>query len=218
MTEETKVIDYATLTEDQLKQAMKAAFEDNDWTLVKKLSAVLTDKAKSEEKAKREALVAVLVEKTQGIKALLTTIINMHTSGEKASNEAVQAIQKQLRGLSGTELDGAEGVWFAYDFGEKLETGINPATRLVKTGRKASTGEGGGSSKGSYVANPAKSADLINEVGSHVYIKEATTATIDHKEVTLNAGMTFKEAFEFSTNGGLRNRVRMALLKEAGRI
>ena len=216
MTEEIKTIDYATMSEEQLREAMKAAFVEDNWALVKKLSGYLTDKVKAAEKAARDTLVAELVERTKGVKSLLTRIVDLHTAGEKPTNEKIQAIAKELRSLTGEELDGAEGVWFAYDFQEKLETGINPACRLVRTGRKTSTGAT--TVKSSYVSNPAKSTDLINEVGDHVYIVEASTATIDKQTVNLPAGMTFKEAFALSTNGGWRNRVRMALLKEAGKI
>ena len=89
--------------------------------------------------------------------------------------------------------------------------------RLTKGAKKsAGAGEGGGNR--SYVANPTRSVDLLAKVGGNIYIKAATTATIDKSEVSLPAGMTFKQAYDFSTNGGWRNRVRMALLKEAGLI
>ena len=102
------------------------------------------------------------------------------------------------------------------DFGAIREKGINPSCRLVK-GKRSESG-GGGSGKSSYISNPAKSADLLAQVGNNVMFAEDTACTIDKVEHIMPAGTTFKEAYDFSTNGGWRNRVRMALLKEAGII
>ena len=53
------------------------------------------------------------------------------------------------------------------------------------------------------------------KVADMTYITADTKATIDKKEVTLPAGMTYQAAYDYSTNGGWRNRVRMAIAKAA---
>ena len=194
--DEVKVIDYSTMNYDQLMLEVGKAWEAKDMKLMGKLSSLATKAEQANEKAKKDALLAELVAVTQEATKTIKGIID--------------------KMLDGGKLEGAEGVWFAWDFGAIEEKGINPACRLVKAGRKASTGESSG--KSSYVANPAKSADLLAQVGSNVMFAEDTERTIDKQAVTMPAGMTFKEAYDYSTNGGWRNSVRMALLKEAGII
>jgi hypothetical protein len=195
MVDETTV-NYEAMTADELMEAIGQAYASKDLSLMKTLLKLHNEKEKAEEKAKKDALLAELVKTTQTVTDRINKVID-------------KMVEEGL-------LDGAEGVWYARDFGEKEEKGINPACRLVKTKR---TSSGGGSSgKSSYTANPAKSADLLNQVGDEVYFAEDTTVTIDKKEIVMPAGMTYKEAYDFSTNGGWRNRVRMALLKKAGVI
>jgi hypothetical protein len=189
---EPKKPDYDNMTQEELLQAIGAAFKAKDMKLMGTLSKLYSKKEAEAEKAKKEALQAELVKLTGEVKAKF----------DKLTNELKDS------GL----VDGADGIWYASDFGE-----IESALRLTKSVRKA-TGEGGSSGKSSYVANPAKSADLIAQVGSHVMFAEDTLVTIDKVEQTMAAGTTFKEAYDYSTNGGWRNRVRMALLKEAGII
>lgn len=188
--------DYSTMGYDQLMIEVGKAWEAKDMKLMGKLSRLATKAEVEVEKAKKEALLAELVLTTQ----------NTRDSLVKAINKMVDS----------GELDGAEGIWLAWDFGEKEEVGINPACRLVKTGRKAGTGEPSG--KSSYIANPAKSADLLAQVGDEVMFEEDTTVTIDKVEQIMSQGTTYREAYDYSTNGGWRNRVRMALLKKAGVI
>jgi len=185
-------IDYSTYTKDKLLAAIGKAYEKKDMKLMGKLSGLYAKKEAEELKAQKDKLLAELVAKTDEVK------------------KAFDKLAQQL--IDSGKYDGAEGFWYVKDFGEKLS-----ALRLTKGAKKVSVaGEGGG--KGSYVANPAKSADLLAQVGSHIYTKKATTATIDKVETPLPAGMTYQQAFDLSTNGGWRNRVRMALLKESGLI
>lgn len=188
-------VDYSTMTYDQLMEEVGKAWEAKDMKLMGTLSRLATKAEQAQDKAKKDALLAELIEVTQMAKSELT----------KTVDKLVEA----------GKLEGAEGVWFVYDFGEKLEVGINPACRLVKSGRKA-TGGGGGEGKSSYIANPTKSADLLAQVGEEVMFDEDTTVTIDKVEQTMLADTTYRQAYEHSTNGGWRNRVRMALLKKAG--
>lgn len=192
---ETAAVDYTTMTYDQLMLEVGKAWEAKDMKLMGTLSRLATKAEVAVEKAKKETLLAALVETTK---------------------DARQAITKAVKGLvEGGKLDGAEGIWFSWDFGAIEEVGVNPACRLVKSGRKAAT-DGGGDAKSSYIANPAKSSDLLAQVGDNVMFAEDTTVTIDKQENIMQAGTSFKEAYDYSTNGGWRNRVRMALLKEAG--
>lgn len=195
LTEVTEV-DYSVMNKDQLLNAIGEAYASKNMKLMGQLSKLYTKKEGEEEKAKKDALLAELISVTQ------ETLATFHKLAEELE-------------ASG-KLEGADGIWFAYDFGAIREKGINPSCRLVKSGRKAS-GEGGGG-KSSYIANPAKSADLLAQVGGSVMFAEDTSVTIDKVEQTMPAGTTFKEAYDYSTNGGWRNRVRMALLKEAGII
>ena len=190
-------VDYSTMSKDQLFEALGKAYGAKDFKLMGKLSSLVAKAEAVEEKAKKEALLAELVETTQ---------------------ETTKVLVKAIRGLvESGKLDGAEGVWLAWDFGAVEEKGINPACRLVKSGRKASS-EGGGSGQSSYVANPAKSADLLAQVGDEIMFAEDTAVTIDKVEQVIPAGTTYRDAYNHSTNGGWRNRIRMALLKKANII
>jgi hypothetical protein len=186
-------VDYSVMSMPELLEAIGKAYASKEMKLMGTLSKLYTKKEAEAEKAKRDALVNELVEKTANAKARFDELVEELTS-------------------SG-EYDGAEGFWFAKDFGDVAST-----LKLTKSARKTA-GEGSVSSgKSSYVANPAKSADLLAQVGDNVYFAEDTEVTIDKVTQTMPAGMTFKEAYGFSTNGGWRNRIRMALLKEAGVI
>lgn len=190
-------VDYSTMSKDQLFEALGKAYEAKDFKLMGKLSSLVAKAEAAEEKAKKEALLAELVWTTQ---------------------ETAKVLVKAIKGLvESGKLDGAEGVWLAWDFGAVEEKGINPACRLVKSGRKASS-EGAGGGQSSYVANPAKSADLLAQVGDEIMFAEDTAVTIDKVEQVIPAGTTYREAYNHSTNGGWRNRIRMALLKKAGII
>lgn len=202
MVQEDKVVDYSTMSTSQLLEAIGDAYAAKDMKLMGQLSKLYTKKEGEEEKAKKDALLQELVKTTQETLADFT----------KLADKLVES----------GKLDGAEGIWFALDFGAIREKGINPSCRLVKATRKTTGGGGGGggggSGKSSYVSNPAKSEDLLAQVGDNGYLNEDTVVTIDKVEHTLPAGTTYREAYEFSKNGGWRNRVRMALLKEAGVI
>ncbi len=190
-------VDYSTMSMEQLLEAIGSAYQAKNMKLMGQLSKLYTKKEGEAEKGKKEALLAELIKVT-----------------EEARSRFAQLAEELVD--SGM-LDGAEGIWFAYDFDEVKAKGVNPSCRLVKTGRKAS-GTGESSGKSSYIANPAKSADLLAQVGENVMFTEDTPVTIDKVEQVMEAGTTYKEAYDYSTNGGWRNRVRMALLKEAGII
>ena len=178
-------VDYSTMSMEQLLDAIGQAYASKDMKLMGQLSKLYTKKEAEAEKAKKEALLAELIAVTQETAKEFTAL----------ADKLVEA----------GKLEGAEGIWFAYDFGAIREKGINPSCRLVK-GKRSESG-GGGSGKSSYIANPAKSADLLAQVGNNVMFAEDTACTIDKVEHIMPAGTTFKEAYDFSTNGGWRNRV-----------
>ena len=193
---EQTAVDYSAMTPTELLELIGAAFKAKDMKQMGQLSKLYTKAEAAVEKTKKDKLVEVLIETTSAALGMLSSIVD--TMVEKG------------------ELDGAEGIWFAYDFGSIREQGINPSCKLIKTTRKV----GGGTSTGasSYIANPAKSADLLLKVGDHVMFAEDTNVTIDKQDQIMQTGVTFQQAYDHSTNGGWRNRVRMALLKEAGEI
>ena len=188
MTEETKATE--PLTEEQIKAQMTEAVASGDWGTVKKLAAELDKLAKAEAARAKAELQSKL---------------------EQLSTKVKEIIGKALTKLIDSgELDGADGIWYARDFnaGDLVEV------RLLK--KKASTGEGGSAGKSSYIVDPRKSADMLNVIGEQVMFAEDTVVTIDKQEHTMPAGTTLKQAYDYSTNGGWRNRVRMAILKAMG--
>ena len=205
-------IDYSTYSMEQVLEAIGKAYKAKDMKLMGTLSKLYTKKEAEEEKLKKEALQAELAKLTISIQALFNRLARYLTSGHSPEKDDLDKFTIILSRLTGKELDGADGIWFANDFDEKATV-----MRLTKAAKKVA-GEGASSGKSSYVANPAKSADLLAKVGENVFFKEDTEVKIDKQDYTIPAGTTFKEAYDFSTNGGWRNRVRMALLKEAGVI
>ena len=72
--------------------------------------------------------------------------------------------------------------------------------------------------RGTYISVLPSSVDMLREVGGEVYVVEDTKVIIDKVEHVLSAGMTYQQAFDFSSNGEWRNKIRMALGKKTGRI
>ena len=97
------------------------------------------------------------------------------------------------------ELDVADGLWIAWDFGEKEEKGINPSLKFFKkssTGeKKTGTGGGGHSTKGL-----PRTEELLKEHGEEVMNSET--------------GETFNSAYESAKGDGNKvYQVRVKLLK-----
>lgn len=189
-------VDYGVMTKDQLFEELGKAYEAKDYKLMGKLSTQVAKAEATEAKVAKDKLAEELVAITEEVKTAISKVVTKLFEDPK--------------------LAGAEGVWFTYDAGAKIEKGINPACRLMKASRKAAAGDG--ETKSSYVANPTKSSELIELIGDEVMFEEDTTRRIDKSEITVPAGTTFKEAYELSTNGGWRNGWRMAALKKAGII
>ncbi len=208
MTTETQV---RPLTEDEIKAQMTQAVANGDWSAVKKLAAELDKIAKAEAAKAKAELQTKLVALGNTVKGLMGTIVVFLTQGSPASSDDIKRYVSKLRELKGTELDGADGVWYANEFGT-LPTG--ESIRLMK-GEARKAGTGGGASKSSYITDPRKSSDLLAIVGEQIMFEKDTTVTIDKAEHVIPAGTTLRQAYDYSTNGGWRNRVRMAILKAA---
>ena len=188
-------IDYSKMTADELVAMIvkTSTTKPLDTKLIGQLSRLHGKAEAAEQKDAKDTLLAALSETTTKLRKRIKKVIDeMKASGE---------------------LNGAEGVWVAYDFGEIEEPGINPSCRLIKSSRGKAAG--GATSTSSYVSNPTPSKELLAQVGTNVYFANDEEVTIDKVKHTMAAGTTYQEAHDFSTNGGWRNRVRMALLKEA---
>lgn len=206
MVEETVVeeINYEAMAADQLMEHIGEAYKSKDMSLMKRLLSLHNKAEASEAKTKKDELDGKL------------QVVTAETLAEftRLADKLVEA----------GKIDGGDGIWFAYDFGEKKEKGINPSLRLKKSARRTTTSTGA-TSTGSYVSHPDKSDAILAEDdgsgstwGEHVMFAEAETRRIDKVEHEIPAGFTFNAAYKFSTNGGWRNTVRMALLKVSGRI
>jgi len=176
---------------DGLYEAMSAASAAHDKETIKKLAHEIVDAENTLAKAKREALQAAIAGLTEKVKGVI----------DKAVAKMVET----------GELDGADGVWYSRDFGDE-----SSGCRLLKSAPKPA-GEKSGNG-GSYVSNPTKSDDLLKTEGDKEFLTPGSKATIDKTETTFPDGLTFAEAWKYSTNGGWRNRVRQGLLKSAGLI
>ena len=204
------MVEETVKTKDDLMAGMQVAVSASDWKAVSKISAEIAKMVATEEKAEKDVKLAVLAEATISVKnifdIIITAIADAKPMSDKLAGNLTNAINKLA---SDKALDVADGVWFARDFGE----GELTSCKLMKAAAKAKST---GATNGSYVSRPEKSADLLAQVGEHVMFAEATEVTIDKVNHTMPAGTTLNEAYKYSTNGGWRNRIRMALLKEAG--
>jgi len=185
MVEETTIT--TELTEEQIQAQMIAAVTAGSWSEVKRLAAMMDKLAKAEEATKKAELQKQLESLTADVK------------------REFDKVATKLR--ESGKYDGADGFWYADDFGEQ-----QTSCRIVKKQAKA-TGAVAGSGKSSYVADPRKSGEMLEVVGDTVMFAEDTTVTIDKEEHIMPAGTTLKDAYNYSTNGGWRNRVRMAIIK-----
>lgn len=179
-------------TIEVVQQELATAATKKDWKLLSKLAAELHKLEVAQEEAEKAVKLDALTKIGEKIKLAIGKVIQPFVDRK--------------------ELDAADGVWYSWDFGAEALNAHN--IRLVKDAGKPTKASG----TGSYISRPEKTADLLAQVGSHIMFKEATKVTIDKAEKTMAAGTTFLAAYKASDNGGWRNRVRMALLKEAGLI
>ena len=110
------------------------------------------------------------------------------------SEKVKSAITKAVKGLvDGGELDAADGIWYSFDFGEAA-----PVVRLMKTQPRAARAGGGGGGKKFDISTD----DMLGRHGDEEY----------------KDGMTFKQAYESSTDKNWRYAIRQKLLKLEGII
>lgn len=162
-------------SEKELKAELDKALKSGDWKQIAKVASEIAKLEKGKEDAKR----------TELLKAL-----------EEVTNKVKVAIQKAIQPFIDSKvLDGADGVWFVQDFGEKLIT-----CKVTKTAyRKASTPSyGGGVGKKFDIST----TDLMAKYGDQVY----------------KDGITFKAAYEADADKNKRFAIRNALLKLDGQI
>lgn len=107
-------------TKKQLLAEMKTATDAGDWKAVGKISSEIARTVATDEKAEKDAKLAVVNELTVEVKGIFDTIVARLNAEHK--------------------LDACDGVWYSSDFGEKLTT-----CRLLKgAARKSGGGSGGG--------------------------------------------------------------------------
>jgi hypothetical protein len=207
-TETTIATPEAPLTEEQLQGKMVEAVAKKDWAEVKKLSALLTKLDNDAKVALKAEAQKKLAETSSKVKAIFDQIKTFLTAGQAPSKEARQALSAELAKLTGKELDGVDGIWYAMDFGT-----TDSSIKLMKAKTTSTTGGSTSGSKGSYVAGYPSSEEMLKLVGDQVMFEAETDVVINKENHKMAAGTTFNTAYAFSTNGGWRNRVRMHIGK-----
>jgi len=153
---------------EELRQMSQS--KDADWKAVAKKAAEVAKMGELIEKAEKDAILKALETKTEDIrKIILGALQPAYDAGE---------------------LDGADGVWFNWDFGEKLTT-----CRLTKSAPRKAGGGGGGKKF------DVTTEQLLEKFGNEEY----------------KDGVSFSEAYK-SAEGDKNARftVRKALLKKGG--
>ena len=180
--------DEVVKTMEQLMAEGLAAFQKGDMKAVKEIATAINKITVSEEKAKKEAIQTKLAGLTDKVKSII----------DKALTRIIDS----------GELDGADGIWYAQDFGEKLTT-----CKLTKAAaRKAGTG-----AAKPYVTDSRKTDELLAAYGEAAMYDKDTVAMIAKVETTVPAGMSLNEAYKLSTDGNWRFRIRTTLLKIANK-
>jgi hypothetical protein len=183
MTEEVKT----PRTIEQIKAEMQTALASGDMKALGNLSKEFTNVQKAGEKAELDAKQAALKEKWSAV------------YDDLFSNDADNPGMLRAMVDEG-ELDVADGVWIAWDFGAKEEKGLNPSLKFFKKAQKAA-GEASGTT---HV--------LLKEHGS-----ELATGMKDKEGNDIAAGRTWQEVYDASKgDGNAVYRVRMALAKALG--
>lgn len=159
-------------TKEQLLADMKKAMDAGDWKAVSKVSTAIAKTVAVEEKKELEVKQAAVGKLTDKVKA------------------AFDAVAKRL--IDSKELDAADGIWYANDFGEALTT-----CRLLKSQPKPKGGGGGGGGKKVDITT----TDLLAKHG-HLQMGDS--------------GKTYQQAYDEDTDGNSRYKVRTKLLKVAG--
>jgi len=131
----------------------------------------------------------------QAVKAKEKAELDAKRAALDAMAEKVKsAIAKAVKPLVDSgELDAADGIWYSYDFGE-----ASPVVRLMKTQPRAARAGGGGGGKKFDISTD----DMLARHGEEEY----------------KDGMTFRQAYDSSTDKNWRYAIRQKLLKIEGII
>lgn len=150
---------------------LKKAFDSGDYKAIAAASRKLDQFERQAEKAATEKKLAAL----KGL-------------GEEVTKVIMKAVQPLI---DSKKLDEADGIWFAYDFGDK-----QPVTRLTKTAAKARSGGGGGVGKKFDVTTES----LLEKYGGD----------------EMKDGQTYQQVWDSNTDKNSRYTVRKELLKKEG--
>jgi hypothetical protein len=199
----------------ELEAKVTEAAVAKDYKLVGKLAQQLNklqaDQKGAEQKAKQDALVKV----TGSVGEMFTKLVSFLTGGQSPDATEVDEFAESILNLEGTELDKADGVWYANDF--SAESGHATSIKLMKGQTKAkepkAPGEAKATGTGGGQKYSVKTEDLIAELGD-MTLGDGTEGTI--KAGSAYAGMTVKAAQESSTDKNWRYGLRIALLKFKG--
>jgi len=161
-------------TKQELMAQLQTALTAGDYKEVTRVSRLIDQKERASEKAELETKRKELEQMSESVKAVLV--------------ETVQPM------VDSGQLDKADGIWFAWDFGEPA-----PSVRLMKTATRTPRAGGGGTGKKFGVSTDS----LLEKYGAEPY-----------KET----GMTFKAAYDSNTDKNWRYAIRQALLKKDGII
>jgi hypothetical protein len=162
-------------TEADLLKQMQEATKSGDFKQVAKVAGELVKFQKAKEQAERDA-------KLKALQAIETDV-------KVAIVKALQPF------IDSGKLDMADGVWFTYDFSEKLDS-----IRLMRQSKPAGGGKSGGGGGGKKFA--VDTSDLLEKFGNQEY----------------KDGLTFNQAWEKDNDKNWRYTVREKLLKLGGCI
>ena len=220
MAEDTIVVESKSIEEQiaELEAKVTEAAVAKDYKQVGKLAQQLNklqaDAKAQEQKVKQDALVAV----TASVGSMFDTVVKFLTGGQGPDATEVDEFADKLLALAGTELDKADGVWYANDF--SAESGHAKSIRLMKGQAKAaSKGPKAEGEKATSTATGAgqkysvKTEELMTELGDMI-LGDGSNGTI--KAGAAYAGKTVKAAQEESTDKNWRYGLRVALLKFKG--
>ncbi len=173
------VVEAKPPTEAELRAQLDKAIKSDDFRAIAKVAAEIAKFVKTKETAELEVKQKALASMTEEVKAV---------------------IGKALKPLVDSgKLDQADGIWYSYDFGEKLT-----ACRLMKSQPKARTAGTGGGGGG-------KRFDVNTTPGSDIFTKFAN-------EPYKDTGKTVQQAWDSSTDKNWRYGIRQFLLKKHGTI
>ena len=178
--------------QELLREQMREAVANEDWKAVGKVSADLAKLEKEEARLAREAAEGAVKDLTLKVKDAITEFITPM--------------------IESKELDSCDGVWYGMDFGDEMVSGLRPAScKLLKSAAKAPrTGGGGGGTKFNVSYK-----DFLAKYGEEL----VTDADAEYRSALKPCvSMTWKEAYETSTEGNFRYHIRECWLHKDGLI